>query len=268
MSTPSALLQVMIDAVRKAARPLARDFGEVQELQVSRKGPGDFVTAADLKTEAALFESLLKARPGYGFLGEERGLVEGTDKTHTWIVDPIDGTTNFVHGMPHFAVTVALERREADGRTEIVAGVTFNPILNELFWAERGKGAFLNDKRIRVAGRNRLDDALIGTGVPFVGRPGHGQFLKELHQLTQRVAGVRRLGSSALDFAWVAAGRYDAYWERNLKPWDVAAGILLVTEAGGKVTTIDEDGDPKSGVSICAANLDLHPQLIEKLRAA
>jgi myo-inositol-1(or 4)-monophosphatase len=253
----------MIDAVRKAARPLARDFGEVQELQVSRKGPGDFVTAADVKTEAALFESLSKARPGYGFLGEERGMVEGSDKTHTWIVDPIDGTTNFLHGMPHFAINVALER---EGK--IVAGVTYNPILNEMFWAERGRGAYLNDKRIRVAARTRLDDSLIGTGVPFVGRPGHGQFLKELHQVTQRVAGVRRLGSSALDFAWVAAGRYDGYWERNLKPWDVAVGLLLVEEAGGKVTTIEDDQDPKSGVSICTANLDLHPQLLQHLRAA
>lgn len=253
----------MIGAVRKAARHVVRDFGEVQELQVSRKGPGDFVTASDLKAEAILFEELIKARPGYGFLGEERGLVEGTDKTHTWIADPIDGTTNFTHGMPHFAITCALER---DG--QIVAGVTFNPVLNELFWAEKGRGAFLNDKRIRVAARNRLEDSLIGTGVPFVGRPGHGQFLKELHQVTQRVAGVRRLGSSALDFAWVAAGRYDAYWERNLQPWDVAAGIILVAEAGGVVTTIEADGDPKTGTSIVAANLDVHALLLERLRAA
>jgi myo-inositol-1(or 4)-monophosphatase len=235
----------------------------VQELQVSRKGPGDFVTAADLKTEASLFENLMKARPGYGFLGEERGLVAGSDKTHTWIVDPIDGTTNFMHGMPHFAINVALER---EGR--IVAGVTYNPILNEMFWAEKGRGAYLNDKRIRVAARSRLDDALIGTGIPFVGKPGHGQFLKELHQISQRVAGVRRLGSAALDFAWVAAGRYDAFWERNLQPWDVGPGLLLVEEAGGKVTTIEEDGDPKTGASICAGNLDLHPQLLDRLRAA
>lgn len=263
MSTPSPLLQAMIGAVRKASRGIGRDFGEVQALQVSRKGAADFVTNADLRVENVLFEELTKARPGYGFLGEERGLVEGTDKTHTWIVDPIDGTTNFIHGMPHFAITVGLEREG-----QIVAGVTFNPILNELFWAEKGRGAFLNDTRIRVSARKELVDSLIGTGIPFAGKPGHGQFLKELHQISQRVAGVRRLGSSALDFAWVAAGRYDAYWERGLKPWDVAAGIILVTEAGGMVTAIDEDASYRNGDSICTANLDLHPALLEKLRAA
>ena len=263
MSTPTPLLQVMIEAVRRAGRPMQRDFGEVQQLQVSRKGPGDFVTAADIRAEESLFESLMKARPGYGFLGEERGLVPGTDKTHTWIVDPIDGTTNFMHGMPHFAITVALERDEL-----IVAGVTYNPILNELFWAEKGRGAYLNDKRIRVSGRTRMDDALIGMGAPFVGRPGHGQYFKELHQLTQRVAGVRRVGAASLDAAYCAAGRYDAYWERNLGPWDVAAGIILVAEAGGLVSAVDEGVDPKTGSSICAATPELHGQLLERLRAA
>jgi myo-inositol-1(or 4)-monophosphatase len=263
VTTPSALVQVMIEAVRRAGRPLARDFGEVQALQVSRKGPGDFVSAADLKTEQSLYESLIKVRPGYGFLGEERGLVEGTDKTHTFIVDPIDGTSNFLHGMPHFAINVALER---EGR--IVAGVTYNPILNELFWAEQGRGAFLNDTRLRVAARTRLEDCLIGMGAPFVGRLGHAQYFKELHQLTQRVAGVRRLGSAALDLAWVAAGRYDGYWERSLKPWDVAAGIILVSEAGGVVTSVEEGQDPKTGESVCAGNIEIHALLIERLRAA
>jgi myo-inositol-1(or 4)-monophosphatase len=263
MSTPSALVQVMIDAARKASRALVRDFGEVQELQVSKKGPGDFVTAADIRAEETLFEMLTKARPGYGFIGEERGAVEGTDKTHTFIVDPIDGTSNFMHGMPHFAINVALEREGS-----IVAAVTYNPIVNELFWAERGRGSFLNDKRIRVSGRKQLSDCLIGMGAPFIGRPGHAQYFKELHQMTQRVAGVRRLGSAALDLAWVAAGRYDGYWERNLNAWDVAAGVLLVAEAGGVVTTIEEGGDPVQGRSICAANLEVHAQLIERLRAA
>lgn len=263
MSTPSALVQVMIDAARKTSRALVRDFGEVAVLQVSKKGPGDFVTAADLRAEQSLFELLTKARPGYGFVGEERGKVEGTDKTHTFIVDPIDGTSNFMHGMPHFAINIALEREG-----QIVAAVTFNPIVNELFWAERGRGAFLNDTRIRVSARKQLADCLIGMGAPFIGRPGHGQYFKELHQLTQRVAGVRRLGSAALDLAWVAAGRYDGYWERNLNPWDVAAGVLLVTEAGGMVTTVEDGGDPAGGRSICAANTDIHPQLIERLRAA
>ena len=263
MPLASPIVQVMIDAVKKAARPMMRDFGEVAALQVSRKGPGDFVSAADLKAEQTLFEALMKARPGYGFLGEERGLVEGTDKSHTFIVDPIDGTTNFLHAMPHFAVTVALER---DG--EIQAGVTYNPIINDLFWAEKGKGAFLNDARIRVSGRRDLADALIGTGIPFIGRPGHGQSIKEIHAVGQRVAGIRRLGSAALDLAWVAAGRYDAFWERNLNPWDVATGLLLVAEAGGTVTGIDEDHDPRSGVSVCVGAPDIQTQLRKHLRAA
>src|SRR6201986_3026482 len=220
----------MIDAVRKAARGLTRDFGELAELQVSRKGPADFVSAADLKAEQVLFEALTKARPGYGFLGEERGLIEGTDKTHTWIVDPLDGTTNFLHAIPHFAVTVALQREGL-----IVAGVTYNPASNELYWAERGKGCFLNDKRLRVAARKTLGESVLATGIPFMGRPGHARFLTELHQIAARVSGVRRFGSAALDLAYVAAGRFDGFWERGLGKWDMAAGVLFGTEAGGRV---------------------------------
>ena len=198
MTTPSALLKVMMDAARKAGRRLARDFGEVSELQVSKKGPGDFVTNADLKSEEILIEELSKGRPGYGFLAEERGLIEGSDKTHRWIIDPLDGTTNFMHAIPQFAVNIALERDGAG----IQAAVTYNPITNELFWAEKGKGAFINaEKRLRVSARRRLDESLIGTGIPFAGKPGHGVFLKELHQLSQRVAGIRRMGSAALDLA-------------------------------------------------------------------
>ncbi|PLR22355.1 inositol monophosphatase [Caulobacter zeae] len=254
----------MIDAARKAARGLARDFGEVTELQVSKKGAGDFVTNADLKAEQTLFEILSKARPGYSFLGEERGMVEGTDKTHTWIVDPLDGTTNFMHAIPHFAVNIALQREG-----EVVAGVTYNPITHDLFWVEKGRGAFLGaEKRLRVAARKHLDESVLATGVPFVGKPGHGQFLKELHQVSQKVAGVRRFGAASLDLAWVAAGRFDAYWERNLKPWDVAAGVLMVQESGGKVTTIEEHGDPVQGASILASNPELHPQVLKALQAA
>nr|WP_232792798.1 inositol monophosphatase family protein [Caulobacter hibisci] len=254
----------MIDAARKAARGLARDFGEVSELQVSKKGAGDFVTNADLKAEQTIFELLAKARPGYSFLGEERGLIEGTDKTHTWIVDPLDGTTNFLHAIPHFAVNIALQREG-----EVVAGVTYNPITHDLFWVEKGKGAFLGaEKRLRVAARRHLDEAVLATGVPFVGKPGHGQFLKELHQVSQKVAGVRRFGAASLDLAWVAAGRFDAFWERNLKPWDVAAGVLMVQESGGKVSTIEEHGDPVQGASILAANQDLHPMVLKALQAA
>ena len=263
MSTQSALLKVMSDAARKAARGLNRDFGELAELQVSKKGAADYVSAADLKAEQTIFEMLEKARPGYGFLGEERGLIEGTDKTHTWIVDPLDGTTNFLHAIPHFAINIALQREGA-----IVAAVTYNPVTNELFWAEKGKGAFVNDKRLRVAARTRMDEAVLATGIPFLGHGQHATFLKELHQISQRVAGVRRFGAAALDLAYVAAGRFDGYWERDLGAWDIAAGILLVTEAGGKVTDAQGDDDVLGAGSVCAGNLDLHPLIIERLRAA
>ncbi len=263
VSTQSALLKVMSDAARKAARGLNRDFGELSELQVSRKAPADFVSAADIKAEQTVFEALEKARPGYSFLGEERGLVEGTDKTHTWIVDPLDGTTNFLHAIPHFAINIALEREGA-----VVAAVTYNPVTNELFWAEKGKGCFVNDKRLRVAGRKHLDESVLGTGIPFLGHGQHARFLKELHQISQRVAGVRRFGAASLDLAYVAAGRLDGFWERDLKPWDMAAGVLMITEAGGKVTNADGGDDIMGSGSICAANLDLHPLLVEKLKAA
>ena len=253
----------MSDAARKAARGLNRDFGELSELQVSRKAPADFVSAADIKAEQAVFEALEKARPGYSFLGEERGLIEGTDKTHTWIVDPLDGTTNFLHAIPHFAINIALEREGV-----VVAAVTYNPVTNELFWAEKGKGCFVNDKRLRVAGRKHLDESVLGTGIPFLGHGQHARFLKELHQISQRVAGVRRFGAASLDLAYVAAGRLDGFWERDLKPWDMAAGVLMITEAGGKVTNADGGDDIMGSGSICAANLELHPLLVEKLKAA
>lgn len=263
MSTQSALLKVMSDAARKAARGLNRDFGELAELQVAKKAPADFVSAADIKAEQTIFEALTKARPGYGFLGEERGMIEGSDKTHRWIVDPLDGTTNFLHAIPHFAINIALEREGV-----VVAAVTYNPITNELFWAEKGKGCFVNDKRLRVAARKHMDEAVLATGIPFLGHGQHAKFLKELHQISQRVAGVRRFGSAALDLAWVAAGRYDGYWERDLKPWDLAAGLLLVSEAGGKVTNADGGGDILTEGSLLASNLDLHPQILSRLAAA
>ena len=263
MSTPSALLQVMIAAARKAARGLTRDFGEVAELQVSKKGAADYVTAADLKAEQVLFEALTKARPGYGFYGEERGMVEGTDKTHTFIVDPLDGTTNFVHAIPHFAINIALEREG-----QVVAAVTFNPIAGELFWAERGKGAFVNDRRLRVAARRELVECVLATGIPFAGRPGHARFLKELHQIAPRVSGVRRFGSAALDLAWTAAGRYDGYWERGLSAWDVAAGVLLMTEAGGVAAAIEGGPADLRGGSILASSLELEPVIRSVLEAA
>ena len=253
----------MIDAARKAARGLARDFGEVTELQVSKKGAADFVSAADLKSEQVLFEMLSKARPGYGFLMEERGVVEGTDKSHRWIVDPLDGTTNFLHAIPYFAINIALEREGA-----VVAAVTYNPITNEMFWAEKGKGAYVSDRRLRVAARTRLEEAVLGTGIPFLGHGQHARFLKELHQISQRVAGVRRFGSAALDLAWVAAGRLDGFWERDLQPWDIAAGLLLVTEAGGRVTDVDGGDEMLAKGSVVAGNLDIQPLVVERLRLA
>ncbi|HWF01862.1 MAG TPA: inositol monophosphatase family protein [Caulobacteraceae bacterium] len=263
VAAASATVRVMVDAARKAGRALARDFGEVSELQVSKKGAADFVSAADLKSEQTLLEALTKARPGYGFLGEERGMVEGSDKTHTWIVDPLDGTTNFLHGMPHFAINIALQREG-----QVVAAVTFNPATAELFWAERGKGAFLNDRRIRVAARTRMDEAVFATGIPFMGHGRPATFLTELHRVAPRVAGVRRFGSAALDLAWVAAGRFDGFWERDLSPWDMAAGILMVLEAGGVVSDADGAADPLATGSICAGNDRLQPLLLEQIRAA
>jgi myo-inositol-1(or 4)-monophosphatase len=229
----SALLNVMVDAVRKAARSLVRDFGEVENLQVSHKGPADFASAADRRAEQVLFEELSRVRPGYGFLMEERGVVEGSDPIHRWIVDPLDGTTNFLHGIPIFAISVGLERNG-----QIVAGVIYNPVMDELFVAERGGGAFLNDRRLRVATRSALPDCVIGTGIPFLGRGDHPKYLTELRAVMGEVAGIRRCGSAALDLAWVAAGRFDGFWEHDLNPWDIAAGILLVREAGGFVTDI------------------------------
>ena len=235
MAQASALLNVMMGAARKAARRLNRDFGEVENLQVSKKGPADFVSNADRKAEETLVSLLSESRPGYGFLVEESGEIAGTDPSHRFIIDPLDGTSNFLHAIPHFAISIALEREG-----EIVAGVVYDPIRDEMFRAERYKGAFLNDRRIGVSARTALAESLIATGIPFMGRGGHGRFLKELFAIAPKVAGIRRFGSAALDLAWLAAGRYDGFWEHDLQLWDVAAGALLVREAGGLV---GDDGD-------------------------
>ncbi|RAI45545.1 inositol monophosphatase family protein [Rhodoplanes roseus] len=259
----SALLNVMVAAARKAGRTLKRDFGEVEHLQVSLKGPANFVTAADRKAEETLKAELEKARPGYGFLGEEGGLQAGSDPSHTWIVDPLDGTTNFLHGIPQFAISIALQRDDT-----IVAGVIYNPANEELFIAERGKGAFLNDQRIRVAGRQRLADAVICCGLPHLGRGDLAQFRKEFAVVQERVAGLRRFGAAALDLAWVAAGRFDAFWERNLSPWDMAAGILMIREAGGYVSDC-EGGDQMLGrKSIICGNETMQREILALLKAA
>jgi len=257
-------MNVMIGAARKAGRGLARDFGEVEQLQVSVKGPGNFVTAADLRAEETIFRELSKARPGYSFLMEERGEVVGDDRTHRWIVDPLDGTTNFLHGVPMFAISIGLEREG-----QLVAGLIYNPISDELFAAEKGKGAFLNDRRrLRVAARKNLSDALVTTGIPHLGRPGQATFLKEMKQVMKTVAGVRRTGSAALDLAWVAAGRFDAYWERGIKPWDMAAGILMVREAGGAVCDLAGGSDMLDRSEVLATNSTLQKELLPLLSGA
>ncbi len=262
MPQASATMNVMIAAARKAARALARDFGEIENLQVSRKGPSDFVTSADIKAEKTIFEDLSKARPGYGFVMEERGVVEGTDKTNRWIVDPLDGTTNFLHAIPHFAISIGLEREGV-----LVAGVVYNVVRDELFWAEKGAGAYLNDRRLRVAGRSDMRDALFATGTPFNGKPGHAKALGEIERVIAKTAGIRRFGSAALDLAYVAAGRFDGVWERGLNAWDIAAGAVLVREAGGVVTEIDGDDFMKTG-AVLASNQALAPLLQQTVRGS
>jgi myo-inositol-1(or 4)-monophosphatase len=248
MAARSALFTVMDRAVRKAGRALVRDFGEVENLQVSVKGPGDFVSNADRRAEATLREELARARPGYGFLMEESGEVIG-DGLHRWIIDPLDGTTNFLHSIPHFAISVALERGK-----DVVAGMIYNPVLDEMYWAERGHGAFLNDRRLRVSARRDLSSAVIGTGIPFQTRGDHPAYLKTLAAVMARTAGVRRIGAAALDLAYVAAGRFDGFWESDLNAWDVAAGILMVREAGGFVEDIDGRDTALNTGNIIATN--------------
>lgn len=256
----SALMNVMIGAARKAGRSLARDFGEVEQLQVSVKGPADFVSAADHKAEDIIFAELQKARPGYGFLMEERGVVEGPDETHRWIVDPLDGTTNFLHGIPLFVTSIALEREG-----QLVAGVIYNPASNELYTAERGKGAFVNDRRLRVSARRDIADAVVAVGIPHRGRPGHAAALKELQTMMPEVAGIRRTGAAALDLAWTAAGRFDAYWERNIQAWDMAAGIVLVREAGGLVTDLEGGNEMFAHNNVICGNPHIQRALRDKL---
>jgi myo-inositol-1(or 4)-monophosphatase len=259
----SAILNVMIKAARRAGRSLKRDLGELEHLQVSVKGPRNFVTAADHRAEEIVREELAKARPDYGFLGEEGGTRPGTDKTHRWIVDPLDGTTNFLHGIPHFATAIALERNGV-----LVAGLVYNPANEELFVAERGKGAFLNDKRIRVAARQRLADAVVACGLPHYGRGDLALARSEIAAAQRAFAGLRRYGAATLDLAWIAAGRLDAYWERDLSPWDLAAGSLLVREAGGFVSDIDGGNDILQRGNVVAGNETMHRELLRLLREA
>jgi myo-inositol-1(or 4)-monophosphatase len=261
-------MSVMISAARKAGRSLLKDFGEIEHLQVSIKGPANFVSAADHRAEEVVYQELSRARPGYGFVMEERGVVDGADKSHRWIVDPLDGTTNFLHSNPMFAVSIGLEREG-----ELVAGLVYNPLLDEMFMAEKGKGAFLadrtgRDRRLRVAARRELGDCLISTGIPHRGRGHHDRFLTEAEHLMKQVAGIRRTGSAATDLAWVAAGRFDAYYEHQLGPWDLAAGAVLVREAGGIVSDLDGGNDLVAKGTICAGNQTIQKALLASLAKA
>ncbi|MBE7620435.1 inositol monophosphatase [Komagataeibacter sp. FXV2] len=260
-------MTVMQNAAQKAARRLLRDFNEVEQLQVSIKGPGDFVSQADLRAEATLREELGRARPGYAFLMEESGAAGGDGWTWRWIVDPLDGTTNFLHGIPHWAISIGLQRRLPDGTIEMVAGLVYNPAANEMFWAEKGIGAFLNERRLRVSARRNMDESLFATGIPFAKVPAKNRlsFARTLGALMPQVAGVRRFGAAALDLAWVAAGRYEGYWELGIRPWDCAAGVLLVREAGGYATDpngVDLNDFPDS-VDAVAGNTHMHSVLRE-----
>ena len=260
MALKSAVINVMEMAAQKAGRKLNRDFNEVEQLQVSRKGPADFVSAADLKAEKIIKEELFRARPNIAFLLEEEGEINLGDGSGRWIVDPLDGTTNFLHGVPHFCISIALEQNG-----EITASLIYNPITDETYWAEKGRGAFLNDRKIRVSARRDLKYSLLATGIPFHGTPGHKSFIHNLDAIMGEVSGVRRFGSAALDLAYVASGRYEGFWEANLNKWDIAAGLLLVREAGGSVTTFDGKNKAYETGEILATNNIIHGPLTRLL---
>jgi myo-inositol-1(or 4)-monophosphatase len=265
MAARSALYNVVFKACQKAARGLRRDFGEVENLQVSKKGPADFVSTADRQAEKVLHEELAHARPKYGFLMEESGTIEGSDPNRQrWIVDPLDGTLNFLHGIPHFAISVALEEKG-----EVIAGGVYQPLTDEFFWAEKGQGAYLNDRRLRVSARRNMQEAVIATGIPVTGLGGdHDVFLAQQRAVMGSTAGLRRFGAAALDLAWVAAGRFDGFWEMNLNAWDIAAGLLLVKEAGGYASDLAGRAVDLESGDIVAANDQLHTPLVKLLRSA
>jgi len=255
---------VMANAAQKAAKRLLRDFAEVEQLQVSIKGPSDFVSQADIRAEQTLKEELTKARPGYAFLMEESGASGSDNWAWRWVVDPLDGTTNFLHGIPHWAISIGLERRLPDGGSELAAGLVYAPACDEMYWAEKGAGAFVNERRLRVSARRDIHEAVFATGVPFraVAPRRRTAFTRTLMALMPEVAGIRRFGAAALDLAWVAAGRYDGYWELGIQPWDMAAGLLLVREAGGYATSTGDE-DPRESGNVVAGNPHLHKTLRE-----
>jgi len=257
----SANLNVMIKAARVAGRSLVKDFREVENLQVSMKGAGDFVSRADTAAEAIIKEQLMDARPTYGWVGEESDPVAGSDPTRRWIVDPLDGTTNFLHGMPHWAVSIALEHKG-----EIVSSVVYDPAKDEMFVAEKGEGAFMNEQRLRVSGRHKMIESVFATGLPFGGSKYLPATLQDLARLMPQCAGVRRWGAAALDLAYVAAGRYDGYWERGLNIWDIAGGVLLVKESGGFIEPIREGQNLLEDGQMIAANPDIFPAFAKTIR--
>ncbi len=259
----SGLIRVIEKAARKAGQRLRRDFGEVEHLQVSRKGPADFVSKADQASERTIYDELLAARPGWGFVLEEGGVIEGDPDKPRWIVDPLDGTSNFLHGIPHFAISIAVQEPKPGGKGwgELSHGLVYQPITDESFWAEKNRGAWLQDRRLRVSGRRRLDESLIATGIPFAGAGDAAEWSAIYNALAPQVAGIRRFGSAALDLAWVAAGRYEAFWERGLQSWDTAAGCLLVREAGGFVTDYRGRSQPVCDAEVLAGNDALHSRM-------
>ncbi len=270
MAVISGLIRVIEKAARKAGQRLRRDFGEVEHLQVSRKGPADFVSKADYAAEQTIYEELMAARPDWGFVLEESGEIEGAAGKPRFIVDPLDGTSNFLHGIPHFAISIAVQEPRADGKGwgDVVAGLVYQPITDESFWAEKTRGAWLQDRRLRVSSRRNLDEALIATGIPFAGHGDFAQWSKILGEVGPSVAGIRRFGSAALDLAWVAAGRFDGYWEADLNQWDSAAGCLLVREAGGFVTNFKGQSEAICAAEVVAGNDALHSKLHKLIATA
>jgi len=261
MVAHSGLITVMTRAARKAAPRLRRDYGEVEQLQVSKKGPADFVSMADKRAEQTIIEELRNARPDWAIECEESGIIEGNPDKPRWIVDPLDGTTNFLHGVPHFAISIAVEDKTPAGKPEITHGLIYQPLTDESFWAEKGRGAWLHDRRLRVSARRNLDEALIATGIPHFGRGEVASWSRIFGAIAPEVAGIRRLGSAALDFAWVAAGRFDGFWEHDLDIWDSAAGLLLVKEAGGFVSDFRGQDRMFERREYLAANSELHSKL-------
>jgi len=270
MAVLSGIIRVMEKAARKAGGRLRRDFGEIEHLQVSRKGPADFVSKADMRAERIIYDELLQARPDWGFVLEEAGIIEGDPTKPRWIIDPLDGTSNFLHGIPHFAISIAVQEPRLDGSGwgEVTAGVIYQPITDETFWAEKTRGAWLQDGRLRVSSRSRMSDALIATGIPFQGAGDPEQWIKIYSELGPQVAGVRRFGAASLDMAWVAAGRFDGFWESGLNDWDTAAGCLLVREAGGFVSDFRGRSAPIHSREVLAANDALHSRIHKLLAGA